>query len=382
MGGRVSLFCTWILLVLISARWLTTSSAKKCICGPCLPGPGICFGEEANNIRGPTEIVQFLQRQKLKSIRLYSTHAPIMKAFQGKKIDLIVGISNADLKLTGIAWNYAAAELWVKTNILPYASAITPIKAIVVGNEVTSVGDWDLVSQTEPAMRNIYKALKKAGLDDKIKVSTPFGQDILEVTWPPSDGQFRVQYAWNIVKPVLDFLSETGSPLMINLYTFSSYKNDPQDVNLDAALLNAWGPISVDYKTGHVYKNLLSQLIDSAYAAAEKMGHPNITLVLSETGWPSSGHEAASLEHAAMYSQNLVNLIVGGGGTPLRPDLPIQAYIYSLFNENMRKGDDDKRNFGIFKPNFVPVYDIEWNGEDIICFPHQKVSSSLDLASS
>ncbi|KAL2623621.1 hypothetical protein R1flu_003826 [Riccia fluitans] len=381
MEGRISLLCTWILLVLVSARWLTQSSAKKCICGPCLPGPGVCFGEDANNIRGPTEVVQFLQRQKLKSIRLYYTHPYMMKAFQGKKIELIIGIPNADLKLTGMAWNYAAAEQWVKTNVLPYASD-TPIKAITVGNEVTSVNDWDLVSQTEPAMRNIYKALKKAGLEDKIKVSTPFGQDILEVTWPPSDGQFRVQYAWNIVKPVLDFLNETGSPLMINMYTFVSLKGDPQDVHLDAALLNPWGPISVDYKTGHVYKNLLFQLMDASFAAAERMGHPNITLVLTETGWPSSGHSAASLEHAAMYSQNLVNLIVGGGGTPMRPELPIQAYIYSLFNENMKQGDEDKRNYGIFKPNFVPVYDIEWEGEDIICFPDHKSVSSMRLSSS
>lgn len=326
-------------------------------------------------------MVQFLQREKIKSIRLYHTYPATVKAFQGKNIELILGISNGELKSSGMAWNYAAAEEWVRYNVVPYAKD-TPIKAIAVGNEVTSVNDWDLVSQTEPSMRNLQKALVKAGLDDKIKISTPFGQEILEVTWPPSDGQFRVSYAWNIVLPVLSFLNETGSPFMINMYPFVAYKNDPRDVNLDAALLNPWGPISVDYKSGHVYKNLLFQLMDATFAAIERMGHFNISLLLTESGWPSSGHSAATMEHAAMYNQNLVNLVVKGGGTPLRPDSPINAYIYSLFDENKKMGEDVNRHYGIFRPNFLPVYDINWEGEDIRCSHSDNRASSTLLSSS
>lgn len=363
----MSLSWTWmLLLLLISCQWAAEVSATRCSCARLRPGPGLCFGQEANNIRGPTEVVQFLKREKIRSVRLYHTYPATMKAFERKKIELIIGISNADLKSSGMAWNYDAAEDWVKYNVLPYASTIT-IRAIAVGNEVTSVNDWDLVSQTEPAMRNIYKALKKADLEDKIKVSTPFGQDIVEVSWPPSDGQFRVEYAWNIVKPVLSFLIETEAPFMINLYTFVAYKNDPRDVNLDAALLNPWCPISVDFKTGHVYKTLLHQLMDATYAAMEKMGSPNVSLILSESGWPSSGHSMATPEYAAMYNQNFVNLVVKGGGTPMRPNAPIDAYIYSVFNENLKAGEDVERNYGLFRPDFVPVYDINWEGEDIEC---------------
>ncbi|BBN14230.1 protein MpGH17.16 [Marchantia polymorpha subsp. ruderalis] len=356
-----------------------TSKKDKCACNSCHPGPGIAFGEEASNIRSPAEVVGFLEEQKIKSVRLYHTFKDTIKAFKDSDIELTISISNADIKGSGMAWNYDAAEKWVKDNVLPYSKDVH-IKAIAVGNEVTSVNDWDLVSQTEPAMRNIHEALKRANLKD-IKVSTPFGMDILEVTWPPSAGAFRVEYAWNIVKPVLAFLNETNSPFMINIYPYVSYKNDPKDVNLDAALLNRWCPISVDFKTGHVYKNLLFQLLDATVAAMGKMGFPDVSLLVSETGWPSAGHAMATPEHAAMYNQNLVNLVVKGVGTPLRPSSPINAFIYSLFNENMRRGEDELRNYGLFNANFSPVYDINWEGEDVNCVAN-KVDIDSQLSSS
>ncbi|KAG6540957.1 hypothetical protein Mapa_017678 [Marchantia paleacea] len=387
MTGKMSLPWMWMLLAAILFQSSAQASSlhactkkEKCPCAPCFPGPGVAFGEEASDIRSPSEVVAFLQQQKIKTVRLYHTFKDTIKAFKDSGIDLTISISNADVKSSGMAWNYDAAEKWVKNNVLPYAKDVS-IKAIAVGNEVTSVKDWDLVSQTEPAMRNIHEALKRAKLEGDIKVSTPFGMDILELTWPPSDGTFRVEYAWNIVKPVLIFLNETDSPFMINIYPYVSYKNDPKDVNLDAALLNNWCPISVDFKTGHVYKNLLFQLMDATVAAMGKMGYPAVSLMLSETGWPSAGHAMATPEHAAMYNQNLVNLVVRGVGTPMRQASPINAYIYSLFNENMRRGDVESRNYGLFKADFSPVYDINWEGEDVICITN-KVNVSSKLSSS
>lgn len=43
-------------------------------------------------------------------------------------------------------------------------------------------------------------------------------------------------------------------------------------------------------------------------------------------------------------------------GTPLKPGRPIETFLFALFDEDKKPGDDVERNFGLFTPNMEPKY--------------------------
>lgn len=110
------------------------------------------------------------------------------------------------------------------------------------------------------------------------------------------------------------------------------------------------------------------------------MGHQNIDVRISETGWPSRGDPdevGATPENAAMYNGNLFQRIAMQQGTPLKPSVPIQVYVFALFNENLKPGPTSERNYGLYYPDGNPVYNIGLNGR----LPSMSSSASNPLVS-
>ena len=57
--------------------------------------------------------------------------------------------------------------------------------------------------------------------------------------------------------------------------------------------------------------------MDSLYSTLEKIGAANLTVIVTETGWPSDGGVAATVDNAGTYYKNLI--IHVNNGTPKRP---------------------------------------------------------------
>ena len=171
---------------------------------------------------------------------------------------------------------------------------------------------------------------------------------------PPSEGSFRRGFARYIFVPMLKYLRETKTPFMVNPYPYFGY--DPKNANFALFKPN---PGLFDKNTKLTYTNQFDALLDAVYSAMKAIGFSDVDIAIGETGWPTNcdGYEACSVANAQSYNGELVKHVEGGKGTPLMPNRRFETYIFALFNENQKPGPTAERNWGLFQPDFTPVYD-------------------------
>ena len=298
-----------------------------------------------------------LQSLNVNRVKLYDADPAVLTAFAGTDVEFIVG--NEDLQNLTDA---RKARAWVAQHVQPFIPS-TRITCITVGNEVLSGKDTVAMQNLLPAMQAVHQAVSDLGLAGQVNVSTAHSVNILASSYPPSSGVFREELA-QYIQPILNFHAEVRSPFLINAYPFFAYKASPGSVSLPYVLFEP-NPGVVDPNTNLTYDNMLYAQIDAVYAAMKAMGHTDLTVRISETGWPSKGDDdevGATVANAAAYNGNLMKRIAMGQGTPLKPDVPIDVFVFALFNEDMKPGPASERNYGLFYPNGTPVYNLGFNG--------------------
>ncbi|KAL5227578.1 hypothetical protein ABZP36_015843 [Zizania latifolia] len=317
---------------------------------------GINYGQIANNLPDPTQVVGLLQSLNVNKVKLYDADPKVLTSFANTGVEFIVTIGNENLQT--MASNPGAARQWLAQHVQPFIPA-TRITCITVGNEVFSGNDAGMMANLLPAIKAIYAAVGDLGLGSQVTVSSAHSVNVLATSFPPSSGAFREDLA-QYIQPLLDFHGQTNSPFLINAYPFFAYKASPGSVSLPYVLFEP-NPGVVDPNTNLNYDNMLYAQIDAVYAAMKLMGHTDVGVRISETGWPSKGDEdeiGATVENAAAYNGNLMQRIAMNQGTPLKPDVPIDVFVFALFNEDMKPGPTSERNYGLFYPDGSPVYAI------------------------
>uniref|UniRef100_A0A0D9V828 glucan endo-1,3-beta-D-glucosidase n=1 Tax=Leersia perrieri TaxID=77586 RepID=A0A0D9V828_9ORYZ len=317
---------------------------------------GINYGQIANNLPDPTQVAGLLQSLNVNKVKLYDADPKVLTSFANTGVEFIIAIGNENLQ--SMASNPGAARQWVSQHVQPFIPS-TRITCITVGNEVFSGNDTGMMASLLPAMKAIYAAVGDLGLGGQVTVSSAHSVNVLATSFPPSSGVFREDLA-QYIQPLLDFHGQTRSPFLINAYPFFAYKASPGSVSLPYVLFEP-NPGVRDPNTNLSYDNMLYAQIDAVYAAMKAMGHTDIGVRISETGWPSKGDEdefGATVENAAAYNGNLMQRIAMNQGTPLKPDVPIDVFVFALFNEDMKPGPTSERNYGLFYPNGSPVYAI------------------------
>lgn len=312
---------------------------------------GINYGTLGDNLPPPAQVANFIKTQTIiDRVKIFDTNPDILRAFANTGIAVTITAGNGDIPaLTQLAF----ARQWVAINIAPFYPQ-TRIIRVLVGNEILHWGDKRLVVNLLPAMRTLHNALVLAGFRG-IQVSTAHSLGILEVSEPPSIGRFRPGYT-RILVPMLKFLRDTKSAFLVNPYPYFGYS--PQKNNY--ALFKPNRGI-YDKFTRITYTNMFDGLLDAVYSAMKAAGYGNVPIVAAETGWPSlggPGEPAPTLANAMLYNGNLLRHASSRRGTPLMPNRRIETYIFALFNENQKPGPLAERNFGLFWPDFSPVYKI------------------------
>ncbi|CAN6444600.1 unnamed protein product [Victoria cruziana] len=316
---------------------------------------GINYGQVANNLPPPDEVLILLQPLKITKIRIYDTNPQVLTAFANSSIDLIVTLAN---ELVGQMVDPQQALQWVITQIKPYLPA-TNISGISIGNEVFTSNDTQLMTHLVPAMTSIYGALVQLGLDSSIHVSTSNSLAVLASSYPPSTGMFDSNLA-GVMQSMLQFLVQTGAPFWVNAYPFFAYKSDPKTVPLNYVLFEPNEGMVDPYTRLH-YDNMLYAQVDAVIFAMARLGFEGIEIRVSETGWPSKGDPdeyGATMSNAEAYNRNLMRRQLENEGTPLRPRQRLEVYLFALFNEDMKPGPTSERNYGLYQPDGTLVYDV------------------------
>ncbi|KDP39185.1 hypothetical protein JCGZ_00942 [Jatropha curcas] len=323
---------------------------------------GVNYGRIANNLPTPEKVVELLKSQGINRAKLYDTDSTVLTALANSGISVVVALPNELLAST--AADQSFADKWVQANISQYYPQ-TQIEAIAVGNEVF-VDPNNTTKFLVPAMKNVYNSLVKFN-HSSIKISSPIALSALQSSYPSSAGSFKPDLV-PVMKPMLEFLRQSGSYLMINAYPFFAYSANSKEISLDYALFKE-NPGVVDSGSGLKYNSLLEAQLDAVFAAMSAIQYSDVKMVVTETGWPSMGDEdeiGAGEENAASYNGNLVKRVLTGNGTPLRPQDPLNVYLFALFNENQKPGPTSERNYGLFYPNEQKVYDIPLTQKELV----------------
>ncbi|KFK34963.1 hypothetical protein AALP_AA5G216700 [Arabis alpina] len=305
---------------------------------------GVCYGRNGKNLPRPADTVALYRQYSIPRMRLYEPNQETLLALRGSNIELLLDVPNPDIQR--VASNQSEADRWVKTNVLNYANGVR-FRYISVGNEVQPS---DAAARfVLPAMQNIERAV--SGL--RIKVSTAIDTRGLR-GFPPSKGTFTPEFQ-NFITPVIGFLSKKQSPLLVNIYPYFSYTDNMRDLRIEYALFASQFTIFTDGQNS--YRNLFHGILDTFYAALEKTGGRSVEIVVSETGWPTAGGVAASVDNARTYVSNLVETVKSG--SPRRPGRAVETYIYAMFDEDKNSPDFEKF-WGLFFSYQTPKYSVNF----------------------
>lgn len=304
---------------------------------------GVCNGRYGNNLPSEEETVKLYNDNGIGRMRIYEPLPKTLEALRGTGIELILDVPNPTLESLQ---DPAAAATWVQDNIINYSDV--EFRYIAVGNEVDPDKNSQYVRFVLPAMKNVHDALVAKGLQDQIKVSTATYSGLIGPgSSPPSQGSFK-DSAQGFMQPIIQFLAENNLPLLANIYPYISYVDNLNE-NLQYALINTPDVIVRDIDNRE-YKSLFDALLDVMYSAVEKLGGPDIKIVVSESGWPSEGGRGASVENAQTYYTNLIDHVRGNNGTPKKQGTSIETFLFAMFDENIKDGAETEKHFGVFNP--------------------------------
>lgn len=326
------------------------------------PYVGVNLGTDVSNLLSPADLVAFMQLQKITHVRLYDADADILKALAKTKIRVIISVPNNQLLAIGSSNTTAAT--WVGRNVAAYYPQ-TLITAIAVGDEVLTTIPSS-APLLVPAIESLYSALVAANLHTEIKVSTPCAASIVLDPFPPSQAFFN-QSLSPVISQLLQFLSRTNSPMMMNLYPYYVFMQNKGVVPLENSLFKPLTPSKemVDPNTLLHYTNVLDAMLDSVYFSMKNLNVTDVVILVTETGWPSKGDSKepyATVDNADTYNSNLIKHVFDRSGTPLHPEITSSAYLYELFNEDLRSPPVSEANWGLFYGNMTPVYLLHVSG--------------------
>ncbi|KAL9678775.1 hypothetical protein QQ045_016625 [Rhodiola kirilowii] len=238
------------------------------------------------------DVAKLAESLKLSAVRLPDANPTVIQSFTFTNVSLMLTIPNS--MIPAIAANRSNAAQWLFVHVVPYYPRAR-ISTISVGNDVLDAPQ-DLSEFVMQAIENIHTSLmREIGI-------------------------------WSI-----SFLEETNSSFFINLYPYKVLRQ------------NSEIPIGFALFQNQSYNLETISSLALVISAMTASGHENVRIIVTETGWPSSGST--------------------GIDTSQRKEGVAEAYIYELFDtDDEQEVNGTNQKWGIFYPNMTMKYDIKLSG--------------------
>ncbi|XP_062163239.1 glucan endo-1,3-beta-glucosidase 6 [Alnus glutinosa] len=310
-------------------------------------GIGANWGTQTSHPLPPDTVVRLLRQNGFRKVKLFDADYGALRALGKSGIEVMVGIPNDMLQ--SLASSVKAAEKWVAKNVSTHITTNNvDIRYVAVGNEpFLSTYNGSFLRTTFPALQNVQSALIKAGLSNKVKVTIPLNADVYaSSTDVPSGGDFRADIH-DLMLGIVKFLNDNGAPFTVNIYPFISLYTD---LNFPVEYAFFDGNASPLTDGGTTYYNMFDANYDTLVWALQKNGYGNLQIIVGEIGWPTDGDRNANLVYAQRFNQGFMSHISGQKGTPMRPGMQVDAYLFSLIDEDTKSIDPGnfERHWGIF----------------------------------
>ncbi|KAK7293587.1 hypothetical protein RJT34_16455 [Clitoria ternatea] len=326
---------------------------------------GVNVGTDVTDLPSASNVIAILKAHQITHVRLYDANEHILEALSNTGIEVIVGVT--DEEILGIGESASVAASWITKNVAAYMPS-TNITAISVGSEVlTSIPK--VAPVLVPAMNHLHQALVASNLNFRVKVSTPLSMDVISRPFPPSTATFNS--SWNsTMYQLLQFLKNTNSSYMLNAYPYYGYTRGDGIFPIEYALFQPLSSVKqiVDPNTLFHYNSMFDAMVDATYYAIQALNFNDIPIIVTETGWPSFGgasEQDATIKNAETYNNNLILRVLNGSGPPSQPKIPINTYIYELYNEDKRNGPISEKNWGVFHSNGSSVYHLSFGASNL-----------------
>lgn len=253
------------------------------------------------------------------------------------------------------------------------------VQVVIVGNEPFlciktdqwlsrhECGPYNVPAKLLPAMKNMYEALKLEGMERP--VTTAFNGGIMEMStnpWTPCIADFKI-FIKPLLLPILDFLKETESPFMVNIYSWFACMGGSISVPSAVGYPDE-GSMAGDGNFTYYFN--FDMQVDMQRVALCKNGYADLKVWIGETGWPSDNDPKATLENAYWYVENVIRRSKGLHLNNESKDnarwkgVPFSVFLFEAFDEEKKyeieHGNRFENKFGLFLEDGTP----KWKNKD------------------